>query len=105
MIRITVRVRPEQVMEELDPGLAHEAAAGVAGVRGVELWDERVSDALYVTLDVYAEERTPDLEEGLRSALGRLPAMNAFLVVACGDQALITDATPDDWAAATTPGA
>lgn len=103
MIRLSVRVRPEQVMEQLDPARAHEAAAGVAGVRGVELWDERVSDALYVTLDVYAEERTRNLEEGLRSALARLPAMNAFLVVAFGDQVPITDATSDDWAAATTP--
>jgi len=103
MIRIRVRVRPEQVMEQLDPERARAAAASVAGVGSVELWDERVSDALYVTLDVYADERSADLEDGLRDALADLPGMDCFLVIAYGDQAPITEAGPADWAAATTP--
>lgn len=102
MIRVRVRVRPEQVMEELDPQRAQEAAAGVPGVRSVELWDERVSDALYVTLDVYAEEPSDELEDGLRTALGGLPGMECFLVVAHGDQAPIATAGRKEWSAATT---
>lgn len=101
MIRVSIRIRPEQVMEELDPDRAWAAATAVRGVRSVELWDERVSDALYVTLDVYAEERSPGLEDGLRTALGRLPGMDAFLVLDHGDQAPIDGATSAEWAAAT----
>ena len=97
MIRIRIRVRPQQVMEELDPQVARSAAASVAGVRGVDLWDERVSDALYVTLDVFVDERTSVLEEDLRAALGALPGMDAFLVVAHGEQVAIGDAVTDDW--------
>lgn len=102
MIRVRVRVRPEQVMEQLDPHRAREAAAAVPGVRTVELWDERVSDALYVTLDVFAEQRSSLLEDGLRRALAQMKGMDAFLVVAYGDQVPVAEACPEDWAAATT---
>ncbi len=101
MIRLRLRVRPRQVMEELDPQMATTAVAAVPGVRDVELWDERVSDAPYVTLDVFVDERTPAVENALRSALGALPGMDAFLVVAYGEQVPVGDAGTADWDQAT----
>ncbi len=100
MIRVRVRVRPKQVMEELDPDLAEAAAAAVPGVQGVKVWDERVSDALYVTLDINVDEITDSLRSALAGALASLPDMDAFLVVAYGDQVPMIEAAPEDWDAA-----
>lgn len=73
-----LRVRPEEVMEDLDLEVIGERLRHLEGWTA-ELLDSRLSDAPYVTVVAEIPEIDPEAVRRLQQALGDLPRMRAGL--------------------------
>ncbi len=103
MLRLRVRLRPVEALSDLDPLAADILLREVEGVRDLRVWDERVSDALYLTIFLLVDGLDAKLRSDLENCLVRLPRMTAFVVDGKGDETPVTSADIGDWESATDP--
>jgi hypothetical protein len=78
MPRLIIRIRPQEVMEDLDLAVVQQRAEGLAEWHA-EVVDTRLSDAPYVALVLDVPCVDDHLENELRRALAELPRMRASL--------------------------
>lgn len=78
MTRLVVRIRPAQVIEDLDPDLVAERLEGVSEW-DTTLRDWRHTDATYLTVEAERQVLDPQAVDELAAALSDLPAMAPML--------------------------
>ena len=75
-MRLQFRLRPLESLEDAEPGPIEEALAALPGVDRVRIYDDRASDATFVTAVVeVADSPGAETLEELRSALLALPRL------------------------------
>lgn len=92
MRQLIVRVRPAEVMEDIDLDVIRERAARLRGW-DVDVRDSRVSDAPFVTLVARTREITDAAAEEIRRELADLPRMRALVWRRHGNELELPTAT------------
>ncbi|MGW5153501.1 hypothetical protein [Rhodococcus koreensis] len=100
MVRVRVRIRPVEELSDLDPLAVDIVLRQVEGIRDVQVWDERISDALFLTLFIFTDSFDDAFRARLARALCHLNRMVPFIVNARGDETPLPDASTADWNAA-----
>ncbi|MQA86728.1 MAG: hypothetical protein GEV03_19385 [Streptosporangiales bacterium] len=85
MARVVLRIRPAEVVADLDLAVVETRAGRLTGWRA-EVHDTRLSDATYLSVVVTADEIDDAAAVELRDAFRALPRMAAYVVRAIGDE-------------------
>jgi hypothetical protein len=97
MKRLQFRVRPAEELSDIDIELIEQRLGRIAGVVSFKIYDDRISDATFVSVFVMvAELSRPVLEELARVFLG-LPKMLPFLVNQEGEQYELDEVKLEDF--------
>ena len=106
MLRFRFRVRPTGSFLDMDLPALRAGLARVEGLERVEWFDERKSDATFVSLHVTLAEPNPALLERLRQGLLQLPAVTVYVLGDKGTEtpvALVADDRLADYGWAIAP--
>jgi hypothetical protein len=85
-MKLHFRIRPAESLLDLDPPLIRQAMGAPPGVADLRIFDDRASDATFVTLVVSLAESGPEALAGLRSALLAIPRVTASVVDRAGNE-------------------
>ncbi len=85
MGKIVLRLRPAEVMEQINLDLIRDAMRDLQGW-GPELQDTRLSDAPYVSVIVKIPEIDARALARLKNAFANLPGMHARIMLAIGEE-------------------
>jgi len=85
MTRIVIRIRPAEVMDDLDLDIVRERAALLREWQA-EVKDSRLGDAPYVTVVATTPVVTAERIAELKGALGELPRMRALVWLSPTDE-------------------
>lgn len=91
MARIVLRIRPLEIMEDLQIDTIRERVSQLADL-GAELQDTRLSDAPYVTVVADPPTIGDDTLARLQAAFAGLPRMRAWLWQGVGAETLLDEA-------------
>lgn len=89
--RLQFRFKSTRSLEDIDPSRIAPEVEALSFVVRYKIYDDRLSDADFVTLVVELHDPTPEQLTALRDALAGLPDVHAFAVNRSGDTHLVSE--------------
>ncbi len=89
-MKLQFRIRPIESLLDVDPPLIHKAMDGLQGVEDLRIFDDRTSDATFVTLVVNLSDSSPQALRALQVALLSIPRVRVLIVDSAGNEAVVS---------------
>jgi hypothetical protein len=94
-IRLQLRFKPTRSFEDIDPSRIAPTVESLPFVVRHKLYDDRLSDADFVTLVVALDDPSAEQLAALRDALAALPGVHAFAVDRSGATQPLATLSPE----------
>jgi hypothetical protein len=98
MMRIQFRVRPNYSLLDIDIPLIKRKLANVHGVSNIKVFDDRASDANFITVIVTLTEPIEPILSHLKKAFLHLPNVTTFIVNEHGNEFAVSSVSAQDFA-------
>ena len=95
-MQLQFRMRPTESLFDVDPPRMRKAMGCLPGIQELRIFDDRASDATFVTLVVTLSDSSLRTLQGLKSALLAVPRVRALVVDAKGNETAVAEVSPDD---------
>lgn len=86
MIKLQIRVKPKNSLLDIDIPLIEKRLTSLADVEEVKIFDDRASDAPFITVVVTLVDSSKDALSSLRACLLHLPKMEPCIVDEHGEE-------------------
>jgi hypothetical protein len=80
MIRVQFRIRPVGSIEDIDPELIRSSLTALEGIHSIDLFDDRASDATFVTVVVTFSSDNKHFLEKVMKTLTQNPEIVPYVV-------------------------